>query len=72
MKRLKPIWKAKGDWRFIYSLAKELGKTVSELCDTLTSEELLGWVAYAELEHEEFKKEQDKVQRGSAIKGRRR
>tara|TARA_Y100000114_G_scaffold151534_1_gene168395 strand:+ start:405 stop:533 length:129 start_codon:yes stop_codon:yes gene_type:complete len=42
------------------------------LCETLTVEEMIGWVAYAELEHEDFKKEQDKVQRGSAIKGRRR
>jgi|TARA_B100000085_G_C18219689_1_gene381248 hypothetical protein len=33
---------------------------------------MIGWAAYAELEHEEYKKEQDKVQRSSAIKGRRR
>ena len=58
--------------RFIYSLAKELGKTVSELCETLTYEELLGWFAFAELEAEDIKKEQDKIQKGSAIKGRRR
>jgi|TARA_R100001126_G_C4860015_1_gene166810 hypothetical protein len=42
------------------------------LCETLTVEEMVGWAAYAQLEHEEYQKEQDKVQRSSAIKGRRR
>jgi len=38
----------------------------------LTYEELLGWFAFAELEAEDIKKEQDKIQKGSAIRGRRR
>ena len=45
---------------------------MSELCETLTYEELLGWFAFAELEAEELRKEQDKIQKGSAIRGRRR
>ena len=71
MKRLKPLWKAKKEWRFIYSLAKELGKTVGELCDSLTLEEMMGWIAFAELESEDLKKDREKMQRGSALKGRR-
>ena len=43
----------------MYSLAKELGKTVSELCQTLTLEELVGWAAYFELQNEEYQKEQE-------------
>ena len=49
-----------------------MGKTVVELCETLTIEEMVGWVAFAELESEDYKKEQEKMQRSSAIKGRRR
>ena len=56
---------------FIYSLAKELGKTVAELSDTLTVEEMIGWAAYAEIEHEELKKQQEQAQRSSALKGKR-
>jgi hypothetical protein len=33
---------------------------------------MIGWAAFSELEHEEFKKEQEKMQRGSALKGRKR
>ena len=49
-----------------------MGKTVAELCSILTNEELLGWLAYAELDAEDFKKEQEQAQRSSALKGRRR
>lgn len=70
--RLKPILKAKKQWRFIYSLAKELGKTVAELCETLTVEELIGWFAYAELENEEYEKQKEQAQRSSALKRKRR
>ena len=69
--RLKPNWKASNDWKFIFSLAKELGKTVAELSETLTVEEMIGWAAYAEIEHENFEKQQQEAQRGSALKGKR-
>ena len=57
---------------FIYSLAKELGKTVAELSNTLTVEEMIGWAAYAEIEHEQLKKQQEQSQRNSALRGRTR
>ena len=57
---------------FIYSLAKELGKTVAELSDILTVEEMIGWAAYAEIEHEQLKKQQEQSQRNSALRGRTR
>jgi hypothetical protein len=56
---------------FIYSLAKELGKTVAELSETLTIEELIGWAAYAEIESENFEKQRQESQRSSALKGKR-
>ena len=56
---------------FIYSLAKELGKTVAELSDTLTVEELIGWAAYSEIESENFEKQRQESQRSSAFKGKR-
>ena len=71
-KRLKPNWKANNDWQFIFSLAKELGKTVAELSETLTVEEMIGWAAFSEIEHEEFEKQQEQAQRSSALKGRKR
>ena len=49
-----------------------MGKTVSELCETLTVEEMIGWAAYAELEYEEHKREQEQAQRSSALRGKRR
>ena len=33
---------------------------------------MMGWAAYAELEHEDYKKHQEQAQRSSALKGRRR
>ena len=57
---------------FIFSLAKELKKTVAELSETLTIEEMIGWAAYAEIEHEDFEKQQEQAQRNSALKGRKR
>tara|TARA_A100001391_G_C5060570_1_gene275928 strand:+ start:251 stop:379 length:129 start_codon:yes stop_codon:yes gene_type:complete len=42
------------------------------LCQSLTYEELLGWFAFAQLEQEEFKKDQQQAQRNSALKGRKR
>ena len=52
---------------FIYSLANELKKSVSELCETLTLEEMIGWAAFYDIRNEEQKKEQDKTQRRSFI-----
>ena len=57
---------------FIFSLAKELKKTVAELSETLTIEEMIGWAAYAEIEHEDFERQQEQAQRNSALKGRKR
>jgi len=53
-------------------LAKELGKTVAELSESMTIEELIGWAAYAEIEHENFEKQRQEAQRSSALKGRKR
>ena len=52
---------------FIYSLANELKKSVCELCETLTLEEMIGWAAFYDIRNEEQKKEQDKTQRRSVI-----
>jgi len=32
---------------------------------------MTGWVAYAELEHEDFEKQQQQAQKSSALKGKR-
>ena len=72
MKQLRLIWKANNDWRFIYSLAKELGKTVSELCKELTVEELLGWIAFNDLEREDLERQKDQTQRASALRTKKR
>tara|TARA_R100001015_G_scaffold11375_1_gene4703 strand:+ start:1326 stop:1499 length:174 start_codon:yes stop_codon:yes gene_type:complete len=52
---------------FIYSLANELKKSVGELCQTLTVEEMIGWAAFFELKNEQEKKEMDKVQNRSVM-----
>ena len=72
LKRLKRICKAIKDWQFLFSLAKTLHKTVAELCQTMTIEEMIGWAAFAELEDEEYKKQQEQAQRSSALRGKRR
>ena len=72
LKRLKPIWKANKDWQFLFSLAKTLHKTVAELCETLTIEEMIGWAAFAELESEEYEKQKEQAQRSSALRGKKR
>ena len=58
--------------KFLFSLAKELKKTVAELCETLTIEEMIGWAAFAQIENEEFEKQKEQAQRSSALKGKRR
>tara|TARA_Y100000592_G_scaffold37115_1_gene58738 strand:- start:1975 stop:2121 length:147 start_codon:yes stop_codon:yes gene_type:complete len=44
-----------------------LKKSVSELCQTLTVEEMIGWAAFFELKNEEEKKEMDKIQKRSVM-----
>ena len=53
-------------------MAKQLHKTVAELCETLTIEEMMGWAAYAEIENDEYKKQQEQAQRSSALRGKKR
>ena len=33
---------------------------------------MIGWVAYADLEHEEYEKQREQAQRSSALRGKRR
>ena len=33
---------------------------------------MVGWAAYAEIEHDEYEKQREQAQRSSAIKGRKR
>ena len=49
-----------------------LHKTVAELCDTLTIEEMISWAAFAELENEEYKKQQEQAQKTNALRSKRR
>ena len=72
VKQAKADLKANSDWKFIYSLAKQLHKTVAELCQTLTIEEMIGWAAFAELESEEYEKQKEQAQRSSALRGKKR
>ena len=71
VKEAKADLKANKDWKFIYSLAKQLHKTVAELSETLTIEEMIGWAAF-EFENEEYEKQKEQAQRSSALKGKRR
>tara|TARA_Y100000401_G_C8240509_1_gene182776 strand:- start:293 stop:472 length:180 start_codon:yes stop_codon:yes gene_type:complete len=52
--------------RFVYSLAKELGKTVAELTQTLTKEEMIYWAAFFSLQNEEMERDRQSAQRGAA------
>jgi hypothetical protein len=47
---------------FLFYLAKELGMTVSKLCDQLTHEELVSWAAFFELQAEKNDKAQSQSQ----------
>ena len=49
-----------------------LHKTVAELCDTLTIEEMISWAAFAELENEEYEKQREQAQRSNALRGKKR
>ena len=33
---------------------------------------MIGWAAYAEIEYEDFQKQQEQAQKNSALKGKRR
>ena len=48
-----------------------MGKTVAELSQSLTVEEMMGWAAFAEIENENFEKQKEQAQRNSALKGKR-
>ena len=52
--------------RFVYSLAKELGKTVAELNQTLTREEMINWAAFFALQNEEMERDKEARQLGAA------
>jgi|TARA_R100000734_G_C3275807_1_gene70644 hypothetical protein len=52
---------------FIYSLANELKLTVSELCQKLTIEEMVGWAAFYEIKHEQQKQDDQKVQQRRSV-----
>ena len=52
--------------RFVYSLAKELGKTVAELSQTLTREEMVRWAAFFVLQNEDMERDREAAQRGAA------
>ena len=56
----------------MFSLAKRLHKTVAELCNILTVEEMIAWVAYFEIENEEYEKQREQAQRTNALRGKRR
>ena len=47
-------------------------KTVAELCQTLTIEEMMGWAAYNQIENEEYEKQKEQAQRSSALRGKKR
>jgi len=70
--RRKPILKADGQSYFLFSLAKELGMTLSQLSQNITREEMIGWAAYFALKNEEEERQRDSVQRGRAnrVQGR--
>jgi len=47
-----------------FGVAKELGKTVAELQQIMTPEELIGWSAYFMILNEDQEKEIEKAKRG--------
>ena len=55
----------------IFTLAKTLHKTVSEICREMTKEEMIGWASFFELENEEYEKEQQRRQTNNAFRGKR-
>jgi hypothetical protein len=51
---------------FMFSLAKELGTTVTQLSQVLTREEMIGWAAYFKIQSDDMERDRDAVQRSSA------
>tara|TARA_R100001082_G_scaffold110146_1_gene89165 strand:+ start:1708 stop:1923 length:216 start_codon:yes stop_codon:yes gene_type:complete len=64
--RRKPILKADSQSYFLFSLAKELGMTLSQLSQVMTREEMVGWAAYFSLKNDEEQKQRDGVQNRAA------
>jgi len=56
----------------LFSLAKELGKTVRELTRELTREEMVGWAAFFKLQNDEMEKDREAAQRGNATRTQKR
>jgi hypothetical protein len=52
----------------MFSLAKELGMTVSQLSKELTMEEVVGWSGYFALKNEEDARDRDRVQKSGATR----
>ena len=50
----------------MFSLAKELGRTVRQLSQVLTREEMIGWAAYFKIQSDDMERDRDAVQRSSA------
>ena len=56
---------------FMFSLAKELGTTVTELSKVLTREEMIGWAAYFKIQNDEMERDKEARQTGRAIRTQR-
>jgi hypothetical protein len=46
-----------------FGVAKELGMSLSEVCSTMTPEELIGWSAYFSVLNEDQEKSMEKARR---------
>ena len=46
-----------------FGVAKELGLSLSQVRNTMTAEELLGWSAYFQILNEDQRKEMEKARR---------
>lgn len=46
-----------------FGIAKELGLSLTEVCTTMTAEEIIGWSAYFQILNEEQDKEIEKAKR---------
>jgi hypothetical protein len=57
--------------RFLFALARELGKTVGELLDTMDSSELVEWRVYFDLVDEHRKSEELAVKAAAGVEQRK-
>ncbi len=46
---------------FLFSLAKELGKTVKELSNSMDAREFMEWIAYSHLQDPEYRKQVEQI-----------